>query len=476
MDKFLKSLKDKNIHIIGITGAEGSNILRLLVKYKITDITGHDFIDKSAVEKSFKLWHKGESTEKREKSYQVFLKDLEKIKLKLGNNYLDGVNEADIIFVPQSWRLYKQLNSRLWLARNKGIPFYSLTRLYLDYSRSKVIGVTGTVGKGSTANILVQLLKFAGKSVYFAGNETWMIQIADKLPELTRNDFLVLEISHRQILDGFNRAPHLTIITNIYKNHLDEVSWKEYRDLKLSLIKKQRQNDIAVLNYDDLIQKKEAMKLRSKVLFYSENNSKVNNKDIQSLFSQIMNINNDQYKSNILAASSAAIEMGIHPDLIKENLKKLLPLPARMELLGHIHKVNFYDDIKSTTPWATLAAVKKIGSGVLLICGGRTKGLSYKKIILQIRKSVKKLVILKSELSRSLAQYKKELDFQESADLEEAMLELFTNAHQKESILISPGAGFFYSEFIKGKKSVRKIFESLKDRRIPIFLPQAELK
>ena len=461
LEDFIREIINKSIHIVGVTGAEGSSILRFLRKHSIANITVHDFLREGPLEKSFKLWHKGVKWEDRDKLFWQFQKDLEGLKFYSQDNYLKKVTEADIIFVPQSWRLYKEINSPLFEAKKKNIPFYSLTRLYLDFAQAQIIGVTGTVGKGSTANLLVKTLEASQKKTFFAGNETWMLQVADKLDEMKKNDILVLEISHRQLLDGFTRAPHIVVFTNLYPNHLDEVSWEEYKNVKFSLLEKQKTQDYAVINYDSLELQREAKRLQSKVLYFSSNNIEVNTKDVQKIYSEIMDKNSVHYLENILAVSTVANILDIASDCVLTCVSNTKPLPARLEYLGRISGIEFYDDIKSTTPWATGAALNKLKNNIILICGGKTKGIDYREFIQNGQKKVKFVFILESELSFKLSNYLSVGSYQIVDSLEKAIKHAFNKASKEDKIVVSPAASFFYTDFIKGKKSIRKLMKEL---------------
>lgn len=461
MEDFLKYLKGKSIHIVGVTGAEGSNILRFLIKYNLSNITAHDFLSSGSIEKSFRLWHKGIAIQEKNNLYRQFLTDLSKITLCSGKDYLKDIIFADIIFVPQSWRLYQDINIPLFKAYKNNIPFYSLTRLYLDWAPAKVIAITGTVGKGSVASILSQFLKMSGRRAYFAGNETWMRQLADKLDTMKADDILILEVSHRQLQDGFSRAPKIAIFTNLYPNHLDEVSWIEYKKLKYSLVKKQKSSDISILNFDSPLLKELGKNLQSKVLFYSEKNITVNTKNIQKIYPKIMNTNSIHFPINILAATTVADILGIEVKQIENRLPKISALPARLEKIGTFSKIDFFDDIKSTTPWATIAGLKKIGPQVILICGGRTKGIDYKLFADQIKQCTKYIILLSSQLSKSIVNYLPHNIYKITNNLKKAVELAYIRADDGDKILISPGAGFFYSDYIKGKTSLRKLITSL---------------
>lgn len=444
---FIRDLKSKNIHVVGVTGSEGSSILRFLIKNGIRSVTAHDYISEKELEKSYKLWHKGMDNIEREKGFRQFKEDLNQVVFCCSGNYLHNLDRAEIIFAPQSWRLYKQ-NKPLMNATDRGTPIYSMTRLYLELSKAVTIGVTGTVGKGSTANIIYQVLKKSGRNVYFAGNETWKNQILENITSFKPTDYLVLEISHRQLLDGVSKAPHITVVTNIYPNHQDEVSWEEYVNLKLLLPTLQKENDYAVLNSNIIKLRKSVTQIKSKVIFYNKD-------ELQ------MDKNSAQYQDNIKAARAVLILLGLKITDIDNAMKGIKPLPARMELLGKINGTNIYDDIKSTTPWAVTAALSKTAQPAVLICGGETKGIDYQTSIQEWSERTKIIIVLKSNLCKIIKAYLSKDRYMETDNLEEALKIAVKEAGKETDIIVSPGAAYFYSNFIKGKKSLRKIVISL---------------
>ncbi len=460
MEDFFKSLDNKSIHIIGVTGAEGSNILRMLCKKNIFRITAHDFLQESSVEKSFKLWHRGLTKDQRENCYREFLSDLKKVKFYSKENYLKEIETADIIFVPQSWRLYPFQNRKLFQL-DKTIPFYSLTRVYLDFSPATIIAVTGTVGKGSVANSIFQILNNLDKRVFFAGNETWCQQVADKLEEMSKNDYLVLEISHRQLLDGFNKSPHIVVITNIYPNHLDEVSWENYKLLKLSLLNKQQREDLAILNYDNLELREINQCIKSKIQYFSEKDKIMNTKNIQKYYYQILNIKNTQLSINNIAALS--VIDSLHLNFLKalSIINNIRPLPARLEKIATIKGIEIFNDIKSTTPWATISAVNQIKNQKILICGGDTKGIDYQKFWSIIKNKVKFSILLKSQLSDLVKNELPKSKYLITDKLDKAINKALQKGEKGDVILISPAAAFFYSKYVKNKSSIKKIITSL---------------
>lgn len=457
---FLEEIGNKSVHIIGVTGAEGSAILRFLRKHKISNITAHDFLSGNSIEKNYKLWHKGKSIDERNKDFRSFLSDLDAIKFYPDEKYLTDIDKAEIIFIPQSWRLYKQ-NNKLLDLKKKGIPFYSLTRLYLDLSPAIVIAVTGTVGKGSVVNILSHVLRSKGYKVYVAGNDTWMAQIADRLDEIKKHDLLILEVSHRQMMDGFTKAPHIAVLTNLYPNHLDEVSLDEYQKLKMTLFTGQKADDYAVINADIADIDRLNRNIISNKLYFSKNTQEKNIKSVQKLLLKKLDNKSNQYLDNILAAATVSSIFGIDGEYIWGMLSDISTLPARLQKIGEIKGINFFDDIKSTTPWATMAAVSRIGSNSIIICGGYTKGIDYSSFAKQMNQENIRIISLKSELGDKLDKLITPELFTIENNLEEAVNTAFFTSNPGDNIIISPAAAFFYSLFIKGRKSLKDVITSL---------------
>lgn len=174
-----------------------------------------------------------------------------------------------------------------------------------------------------------------------------------------------------------------------------------------------------------------------------------------------MNNKNFHYFDNILAASTAATQLGIHNTQLIDIIGKIQPLHARLNLTSESLGIKFYNDIKSTTPWATLAAVDKLGPNTILICGGKTKGIDYKKFIVGINQKVIKIIFLESELSNVAGKYIDKDELSVVFTLEEAVNLGYRLAKNGDNVLVSPAAGYFYSDFIKDKKSLSKIITSL---------------
>ena len=293
----LKNLKNKNIHIVGIGGAEGSAVAEFLVVNNISSITGHDFSLRKDFKKNFYNTHLSLKLEERKKALEHLLNL--PIKINFKDHYLEGIEEADLVFVSQVWFKYSQNLPILQNLKNSGVPFKTITNLYFELAPCKIISVTGTNGKTTTARLINSIFSIWATSpsfplsgegiissllrrerlanslsgnkkglssssfpdkggwgvkpkIYFAGNDRQNVQVLDKLNEMTKNDILILETSSTQLLLNSGISPRIGVITNITPNHLDDHgSFENYIEAKKNLIRYQKAEDWAVLNYDN---------------------------------------------------------------------------------------------------------------------------------------------------------------------------------------------------------------------------------
>ena len=459
LKEFINRIKNARIHIVGVSGSEGSSILNFLVDNNISQITAHDFVATENLEKNFKIWHKGIESKKRNKLFKEFQCNLEKTRFCDRKKYLENIEEAQVVFLAQSWRLYPQ-NQPLKFLKDK-IPFYSLTRLYLDFAPAAIIAVTGTVGKGSCASLISEILSHGNKKVYFAGNESWRIQLADKFNLMNPTDVLVIEVSHRQLSEGFTKAPQTLLMTNLFPNHLDEMSWPDYVKLKMSLALAQGKENRTIINYDNLELRQQTQNLNSQRFYYSLKEKNMNIKSVRNIYDELMNIKSVHYPENILAVSTVAKILDINDKTIIETIAKSEGLPARIQEIGNYQGTKFIDDIKSTTPWATLAALKKFKLPLVLIAGGDTKGIEANTLWDFVQKNKIEIVFMDSPLSKEAENKLPALSRQRTDSLEEALKLALNKTPPGGTVLVSPAAANFYSRFIKGKKSLRKIITSL---------------
>ncbi|MCK5122996.1 MAG: hypothetical protein KAQ87_02515 [Candidatus Pacebacteria bacterium] len=506
----LKNLKNKNIHIVGIGGAEGSAIAEFLVANNISSITGHDFSMRKDFKGAFYNTHLSLKLEEREKALNHLLNL--PIKINFKDRYLEGIEEADTVFVSQVWFKYPQNMPILQDLKNRGVLFKTITNLYFELAPCKIISVTGTNGKTTTARLINSIFEnwlevgvhssecrniitnFVYRlkpelqkkpKVYFAGNDRQNIQVLDKLNAMTENDVLILETSSTQLLLSSGISPHIGIITNITPNHLDDHgSFENYIEAKKNLIRYQGKEDFAVLNYDDDVVRKIAEKHnRSKVFLFSKRTVQNGSTALRGLWNQhdgcfvrnekiIIKLNKKELVicdisdikiigkhnlENVLAAVSTACLYGVDLESIKKGVINYTGIKHRLKLLYNINGIKYYDDTQATTPEATIAGIESFDNDIILLAGGDNKKMDYKNLAEKINSKIKLLILFPGNASDEVEKLidKDKIDFVRVNNFFEAtgVLKKYykktATLNNNITVLISPGVAHFYSKFVE---------------------------
>lgn len=323
----------------------------------------------------------------RKKESQLDLDDIDRTKGSLfcGKNYdLGKLSGYDIVV--RSPGVYPFLDE-IVRAEKKGVEITSPTKIFFDLCPSKIIGVTGTKGKGTTASLIYEMLKAGGKDVYLAGNIG--VAYLEILPKLSEKSLVVLELSSFQLID-VKKSPDIAVVLNITVDHLDwHKNKKEYVDAKKNIVKYQDKNDVAVINKDYSAPKKFAKETRAKVNFFSK-------KTLSEKFKDGLLLRGEHNLENIAASVAVVKIFGVGDRDVIKVLSKFKGLKHRLEFVGKVNDITFYNDSFATGPQPTIAAIKAFPEPITLILGGYDKGLNYKGLaeIIAKRKNFKTVILI----------------------------------------------------------------------------------
>jgi UDP-N-acetylmuramoylalanine--D-glutamate ligase len=139
-------------------------------------------------------------------------------------------------------------------------------------------------------------------------------------------------------------------------------------------------------------------------------------------------------------------------------------LPHRMQFVRNVKGINFINDSKATNPLSTIWALKNIKSKVILICGGKDKGLDYSAIIPYL-KMVKKINLFGESCSliRETLATNTDIAISMFADLEETVVASFKEATPGDTVLFSPMCASFdmFRNYIERGNKFIEIVSSL---------------
>jgi len=485
----LDRYKNKNIHVVGVAGAEGSAIVEFLVAKGIGNITGHDFsVDAAEFEKNFNNTHLSLNSEERKKALE-HLRSLP-IKINLRNDYLKEAGNADVVFVSQVWFKYPA-NASLKPLYEKGVEFKTITNLYFEFAPCPIISVTGTNGKTTTSNLIKSIFVLwekenSNRKFYFAGNDRQNIQVLDRLEGMKVDDVFLLETSSTQLLLNSGISPHIGIITNITPNHLDDHgTFENYIKAKESMIDCQGEDDFAVLSADDEVTAKIAGRHENNAFLFSTERElgegcfmegdkaviKKTGKKVVLFERRDFKMFGDHNLKNALAASSAAYLFGVGVETIRAGVSSYVGIRHRLKLIYNIKGVGYFDDTQATTPEATVAGLNAFSGETLLIAGGDDKGMDYTELGKIINNKVRALILFPGSASDMIEEVidKNKVLFEKVETFKDA-IEILKKyliegvLKDQSTVLISPAAAHFYSKFVESSdKDLKEWIKEMKD-------------
>lgn len=303
---------------------------------------------------------------------------------KFDENYLKGLKNFDVIV--RSPGVYRFL-PEIIKAEKEGVEVSSAVKIFFENCPGKIIGVTGTKGKGTTATLIYEILEKDKRDVHLAGNigKPYL----ELLPKLTKESFVILEMSSFQLID-MEVSPHIAVVLNITADHLDwHKNIREYVDAKKNIVAHQASSDFAVINEEYKVPKSFAKLTKGKVVFFSKGK-------LEDRFKNKLLLRGEHNLENIAAATAVAEILKVGEDKILEAVRNFKGLEHRLELVGSALGRTFYNDSFATGPQPTIAAIRSFNEPETLILGGSDKGLDYSELRSEIEKrdNVKNLILI----------------------------------------------------------------------------------
>jgi len=340
----------------------------------------------------------------------------------------------------------------------KKIPIVSEIEFAGRYTRSKMICITGSNGKTTTATLTHHILKNAGLDVGLAGNvgSSLALQVAE-----CPHDYYVVELSSFQLDNMYNFKADIAILLNIKPDHLDRYHnhFQEYVNSKFRIIQNQTTDDIFIYWNDDPAIQQGITTFKPKAMVYpfSENYSPnvkgyvhqgkliiETTKGIYTMERDLLSLKGTHNLHNSLASGIAAKVMDIRDEKIRASLTDFYGVEHRLEMVTRVRGVDYINDSKATNVNSCWYALQSINTPLVLILGGTDKGNDYAEIEHLVRKKVHALIFLGVDNDKLHEFFDGKVpQIEDAHSMEEAVNKAYRLAQKGDTVLLSPCCASF---------------------------------
>ncbi|MHB8157987.1 MAG: UDP-N-acetylmuramoyl-L-alanine--D-glutamate ligase, partial [Desulfocucumaceae bacterium] len=339
------------------------------------------------------------------------------------------------------------------VAKEAGIPVIGELELAYRFAGSPIIAITGTNGKTTTTTLIGEIFKNAGFRVLVAGNIG--TPLVDQVERYGPGDIVVAEVSSFQLETVQQFKPRVGLILNMTPDHLDRHGdMAGYAAAKGRISMNQQKGDFLILNYDDPLTREMTGQGRGNVIFFSrrhilEEGAFVQNNKITVCWAGERKIVLDtgdlripgaHNLENALAATAAALVMGVSEKNTAKALAGFTGVAHRLELVAEIDGVRYVNDSKGTNPDASIKAVEAFKGPLVLIAGGRNKGNDFTEFTRLAAQKARAVVVL-GECAAEMAGAAEKAGIKTillAGSFREAVLMARSAAREGDVVLLSP--------------------------------------
>lgn len=434
MSRIIEYIKDKKILILGF-GREGKST--------------YNYIRKHLPEKVLSIGDKNKP--------EI---DDSNVNIIYGDDYLKCLGDFDIVF------------------KSPGIAFLQdnmypetteitcQTDMFLRFCEPTVVGITGSKGKTTTSTLIYEMLKAGGVNTCLIGNiGVPVFEKADEGKDLVA----VIEMSSHQ-LEFTTASPHVAVIVNIYEEHLDhyKTGFKGYVGAKLNIALHQQKDDVLIYNPEQNLEgvvdwDKVVKGISAPVTFTDAKNDVF----VNELWNSTEHLKGEHNRQDIAYALAAARVFGVSDEAAKLAIQNFGGIEHRMEYVGVVNGVTYYNDSIATIPTAVMGAVKAIGNVDTHIFGGLDRGIDYTDFIAFLKSnSVNNLIGLPETGHTIIEKLKKQGCTKNmicAKDMADAVKSADECTQKGKSCLFSPAAASYnyYKNFEEKGKHYKSLIAEL---------------
>lgn len=375
IDEFKKNMNGRNVTVIGI-GISNIPLIKYLTKLG-ANVTACDKRTKADL---------GENYGELEKLGVSF---------RLGEDYLEDLS-GDIIFKTPGMRFdVPQLLS----ARAEGKIVTSEMEVFFELCPSHIIAVTGSDGKTTTTTLIHKMMTKAGYKTWLGGNIG--NPLLTDVEKMAKEDWVILELSSFQ-LHTMRKSPEIAVITNISPNHLDmHKDYEEYIDAKKNIMLYQNSGNTLVVNADNEVTAKIGKEAKGEVRYFSRQRKAdvyLENGEIKRDEETVLKIGDikipGMHNVENYMTAIAAVKGLVEDSVIIDIAKTFGGVEHRIELVRNFDGVSYYNSSIDSSPNRTINTLRVFPEKVIMIGGGKDKGIPYDEIGPALAEHVKVLILI----------------------------------------------------------------------------------
>jgi UDP-N-acetylmuramoylalanine--D-glutamate ligase len=341
----------------------------------------------------------------------------------------------------------------------RNTPLLSELELAYRFCLCPIVAVTGTNGKTTTTELIADMLACADKSVMAAGNNGHAF--SDAVENSVNLDTLVLEVSSFQLEKTEQFRPDIAVLLNIRPDHLDRYSsMEEYAVAKSFIFRNQRPEDVAVISAESLAMlRKMGVSIPARTITFSAFNHTADLwldwVDGHTIWCRLpechgvvlrldeTNLRGVHNAENIMATLAVGLAMGLPVARMRDAIRSYCPQPHRCEFVASIDGVSYINDSKATNPDAVEKALLSLTTPVILIAGGRGKGLDF-SALKEVMSQKVKLAVLIGETQHDLERaWNGVAPCARAASMKDAVRLAAEHADAGDTVLLSPACASF---------------------------------
>ncbi len=461
-EEYLSSLRNKTVAVIGI-GVSNRPLIELLLSRGVA-VTACDKKDRATLgAPAEELVGKG-------------------CRLRLGPDYLKDLTEDVIFRTPGMRPDLPELNA----AVERGSTLTSEMEVFFEVCPCPILAVTGSDGKTTTTTIIAELLRAAGKTVHLGGNIGH--PLLSETGGMRAGDIAVLELSSFQLMT-MTRSPHIAVVTNLAPNHLDvHKDYAEYISAKENIFTHQSASDITVFNADNEVTRSFVGRQRGTLRTFSRREAVERGAYLapdDAGEGQAIWMSNENGRRQVLPlagiklpgihnvenymAAIAAVDRLVPDGIIRDFAKNFGGVEHRIELVRELDGVRYYNDSIASSPSRTIAGLNAFPEKVILIAGGKDKGISYGSLGPVVNEHVKLLILCGAtagviRASVEQAENYGGLEIADVEDYHQAVSLARSRAKEGDVIILSPASTSFdrFANFMERGRVFKEIVNSLK--------------